>query len=303
MTPVSHTSGDDPADRRAIQGGGRVTSMKARPQDGPVPVAIAEAFVAARREARALPTFPGQIPADLAAGYAIQEAAIRLWGGDIAGWKVGKIPDELTGTLGQTRVTGPIFGDWLWTARPGVEQPAPVFVGGFAALEAEFVFELLEDAPPAKRDWTLREAEALKGRMRIGVEMAGSPLATINQLGPPVVAADFGNNNGLILGEVLDGWGEAPAATFVCESFIDGERVGQGSAAAIPGGPMESVRFLLEHCARRGRPLKAGQLVSTGAATGIHDIEAGQVGRVSFARHGSIGCRTLAATPHGRAAP
>ena len=34
----------------------------------------------------------------------------------------------------------------------------------------------------------------------MGVEMAGSPLATINELGPTVVAADFGNNNGLILG-------------------------------------------------------------------------------------------------------
>jgi len=66
---------------------------------------------------------------------------------------------------------------------------------------------------------------------------------------------------------------------------------------------MEGVRFLLEHCARRGRPLKAGQLVSTGAATGIHDIAAGQVGRVSFASHGSIGCRTFAATPRGQAAP
>jgi 2-keto-4-pentenoate hydratase len=58
------------------------------------------------------------------------------------------------------------------------------------------------------------------------------------------------------------------------------------------------VRCLLEHCARRGRPLKAGQLVSTGAATGIHDIEVGQVGRVSFASRGSISCRTFAATPH-----
>ena len=303
MTPVSHRSGEDPTNSRAIQGGSRVTSPKARSQDGPAPVAIAGSFVAARREARALPGFPGQIPPDLATGYAIQEAAIGLWGGEIVGWKVGKIPDELTEALGQTRVTGPIFRDWLWMAQPGADQPAPVFVGGFAALEAEFVFELLEDAPAAKRDWTLSEAEALKGRMRIGVEMAGSPLATINELGPTVVAADFGNNNGLILSDVLEGWGEAPAASFVCKSFIDGERVGQGSAAAIPGGPMESVRFLLEHCARRGRPLRAGQLVSTGAATGIHDIVAGQVGRVSFASHGSIGCRTFAATPHGQTAP
>jgi 2-keto-4-pentenoate hydratase len=175
-----------------------------------------------------------------------------------------------------------------------------VFDGGFAALEAEFVFELLEDAPAGKLDWTLAEALALKGRMRIGIEMAGSPLATINELGPTVVAADFGNNNGLILGGQLVDWGEFDDQAYVCEAFIDGERVGQGSAASIPGGPMESVRFQLEHTARRGRPLKAGQLISTGAATGIHDIAAGQVGRVSFGRYGAVGCRTFTATAEGK---
>jgi 2-keto-4-pentenoate hydratase len=214
---------------------------------------------------------------------------------------VGKIPDPLVAPLGQTRVTGPIFREGLWAADPDARNPTPVFVGGFAALEAEFVYELLEDAPPGKLTWSLEEAAALRGRMRIGVEMAGSPLATINELGPTVVAADFGNNNGLILGDLLDGWGDDADAAYVCEAYIDGELVGQGSAASIPGGPMESVRFLLEHTARRGRPLKAGQLVSTGAATGIHDIAAGQAGRVSFGRHGAVGCVTYAAKPGGAA--
>jgi 2-keto-4-pentenoate hydratase len=264
-------------------------------------LAIARAFVAARRSAAALPDFPGEVPATMAAGYAIQDAAIGLWDGEIVGWKVGKIPGPLVAPLGQTRVTGPIFREGLWAADPDGRNPAPVFVGGFAALEAEFVYELMEDAPPGKLVWTLKDAEALRGRMRIGVEMAGSPLATINELGPPVVAADFGNNNGLILGGLLEGWGDVADEAYVCDAYIDGELVGRGSAASIPGGPMESVRFLLEHTARRGRPLKAGQLVSTGAATGIHDILAGQAGRVSFGRHGQVGCITYAASPNGAA--
>jgi 2-keto-4-pentenoate hydratase len=280
-----------------------VESPTARPKSTTRVLAIARAFVAARRAGRALPDFPGEIPTTMEGGYAIQEAAIGLWGDDIVGWKVGKIPDELVGPLGQARVTGPIFREGLWSADPAGSNPTPVFVGGFAALEAEFVYELMEDAPPGKLAWTLAEAEQLQGRMRIGVEMAGSPLATINELGPPVVAADFGNNNGLILGGLLADWGDFVDSAYVCEAFIDGERVGQGSAASIPGGPMESVRFLLEHTARRGRPLRAGQLVSTGAATGIHDILPGQVGRVSFGRHGSVGCRAVAATPQAGRAP
>jgi 2-keto-4-pentenoate hydratase len=276
-----------------------VTSPTARSQSVPPSLAIARAFVAARRSARALPDFPGQIPTTLDQGYAIQEHAIGLWGGEIVGWKVGKIPDDLVGPLGQTRVTGPIFRESFWLADSAGRNPAPVFAGGFAAMEAEFVFELAEDAPADKLDWTLAEAERLKGRMRIGMEMAGSPLPSINELGPTVVAADFGNNNGLILGGLLADWGEFADEPYLCEAFIDGQRVGRGSAASIPGGPMESVRFQLEHTARRGRPLKAGQLISTGAATGIHDIGVGQVGRVSFGRHGAVDCRAVAATPTG----
>ena len=67
-----------------------------------------------------------------------------------------------------------------------------------------------------------------------------------------------------------------------CESFIEGKSVGKGAASDLPGGPVEALRFLAEHCAQRGRPLKAGMLISTGAATGIHDIAAGQRARVDF---------------------
>jgi 2-keto-4-pentenoate hydratase len=60
------------------------------------------------------------------------------------------------------------------------------------------------------------------------------------------------------------------------ETFIDGVSVGKGGAASIPGSPLAALAFLLGHVASRGRPLKKGMLVTTGASTGIHDIAAGR---------------------------
>ncbi len=171
----------------------------------------------------------------------------------------------------------------------------PVFQGGFAAIEAEFVFALGADAPAAKLDWTLDEARALAGEMQIGIETAGSPLASINALGPTVVDSDFGNHAGLILGRRVPDWRARSDESLTCESFIDGQSVGKGAASDLPGGPIESLRFLLEHCAKRGRPLKAGMLISTGAATGIHDIAIGQRARVDFGTLGGIECVAAAA--------
>ncbi|MEH6663490.1 MAG: 2-keto-4-pentenoate hydratase [Brevundimonas sp.] len=256
--------------------------------------AIARAFVDARIGARALPDYPGQIPQDMEAAYAVQDEAIRLWDDQIAGWKIGRIPDAWLERLKAPRLTGPIFRRAVWTAVEGEVMDFPVFEGGFAAVEAEFILKLAADAPADRTDWTAQDAADLVETLIVGVEPAGSPLATINVLGPPVVASDFGNNAGLILGQEVPDWRDR-LTDLTCETFIEGQSVGRGGAASIPGGPLEALAFLLGLNARRGRPLKAGDLISTGAATGIHDIVAGQSSRVVFDGVGEILCRAVPA--------
>ncbi|HEY0299814.1 MAG TPA: hypothetical protein VGC36_00660, partial [Rhizomicrobium sp.] len=197
--------------------------------------------------------------------------------------------------FGPGRLAGPIFRGAVRQADGRTPVRFPVFANGFAAIEAEFVFVLAQDAPPAKRDWSLAEARGLIGDMHIGIETAGSPLATINALGPAVVVSDFGNNAGLILGPRVADWRGKAEEELTCEAFIEGRPVGKGAASDLPGGPLEALRFLAGHCARRGRPLKAGHLVSTGAVTGIHEIVAGQHGSVNFGVLGTSECVAVAA--------
>ena len=253
------------------------------------PSEVARRFVSARLAARALSGFPGAIPADMAAGYAIQEAAIGLWPDEVAGWKVGRIPLELQASLNAQRVMGPVF-------RANVSQatgtPTQVFAipGGFAAVEAEYIYRMGEDAPAAKTDWTPEAALDLVEEELVGVEFAGSPLAAINVLGPRVVAADFGNNAGLILGRAIPDWRRRTDDWPPCEAWVDGKLVGRGAPSSLPGGPAASLAFLMNAVAARGRPLKRGQLVTTGAASGIHDIEAGQTARITFGDLDEIRC-------------
>ena len=258
---------------------------------------IAQRFVAARLNALALEDYPGPIPPDLASGYECQETAIALWSDAVAGWKIGRIPPEFEHKLGQARLAGPIFRREVHKAAADEVVEFGVFEGGFAAVEAEYIFELAKDAPAGQMRWSLNDAAAIAGRMLVGVEAAGSPLATINKLGPTVVVSDFGNNAGLILGPEVPNWRERTPGDLVCETFIDDKSVGRGAAANIFGGPLGALQFVAEHCARRGRPLKAGMLISTGAATGIHDIVAGQTARVEFKGIGTIRCMAKTRAP------
>ena len=260
------------------------------------PSEVARRFVTARRAARALSDFPGAIPADLAAGYRIQEAAIEIWPDRIAGWKVGRIPPELQSSLAAERVMGPVFAANVVQAG---SEPTPVFAipGGFAAVEAEYIYRMGEDAPAGKTDWRPADALALVEDELVGVEFAVSPLASINILGPRVVAADFGNNAGLILGRSIPDWRRRDDDWPPCESWVNGELVGRGAPSSIPGGPAASLAFLMNAAAARGRPLKRGQLVTTGAASGIHDIEAGQTARITFGDLDEIRCIAQPAQP------
>jgi len=262
-----------------------------------VPQEIASKLVAARREARPLDGFPGAIPRDLESAYQVQDAGIDLWDEPIGGWKVGRIPLDLEDGFGIDRLAGPIFADTVKLANSGAKIEMPMYVGGFAAIEAEFVAVIGSNAPADKLAWSTEEALAMITDLRIGLEIASSPLASINDLGPPVVVSDFGNNLGLIVGPSINNWRSRSLDTMRCGAAINGQEVGSGGAFNLTGGFVRSVQFLLELMARRGRPLRAGQMIATGQTTGIHDIGASQEGEVDFGDDGRLCVKMLPAKP------
>ncbi|MEO0607667.1 MAG: 2-keto-4-pentenoate hydratase, partial [Pseudomonadota bacterium] len=70
---------------------------------------ISDTMVGARQSRTILPSFPGDLPADLDEAYRIQDRSIGLWDDDVVAWKVGGIPPDLRPLLGQDWVTGPIY--------------------------------------------------------------------------------------------------------------------------------------------------------------------------------------------------
>jgi 2-keto-4-pentenoate hydratase len=255
---------------------------------------IAEQFVRARRAARSLPHYPGVVPADLATAYRCQEHAIARWPEQIGGWKVARIPSAQQAQYTEERLIGPAFAPNIRVAKPGCTIECPVFEGGFAAVEAEIVIRVGRDAPPGKVEWTLDEAAELVGELCIGIEIASSPLATLNDLGAGAVVSDFGNNWGVVVGAAITDWRALSEVT--AQSFIDDEFVGRGVVQLRPG-PLGALAFTLASCARRGRPLRAGAVISTGMITGVHDIRPGQRSSHVFQGLGEVGCHAVRATP------
>lgn len=238
--------------------------------------AVAAALVAARRAQTRLDGFPGELPATLTEAYEIQDAGIDLRGERVVGWKVGLIQPAWRERAGAARLVGPVVESLLAPVPAGPLVFAAV-PGGTACVEAEIVLVVGRDVPAGARDWTLADARAHVGGVRLAVELAGSPVPGINGLGPMAVAADFGNNAGVALGPAVDGATDDAWLGLDCETRVDDVLVGRATPGDAPdGGPLEAFRHALEVCTARGHALRAGDVVATGAITGVHDVIPGQ---------------------------
>jgi 2-keto-4-pentenoate hydratase len=131
----------------------------------------------------------------------------------------------------------------------------------------------------------------LEQHLLVGIEVASSPIPEINSLGPTVIAADFGNNNGLVLGSVLADWSSGAPVQLAC--YVDGDLMGEGSVENLPGGIHQGLATALNILASRGQPVRAGMVFATGAITGIHPIRPGQHCRVEVRGGPSVELRTV----------
>ena len=251
----------------------------------------AEVLVAARRGAMGLAQWPGALPETVEQAYALQGATTALWGRPVAGVKVGRITGDWIARAGADRFVGPIFADTIcWV---GAEEACvfPVISGGTALLECEVMAVMGADAP-ASGEVSAAEAGDLVADLYIGIEIAGSPVADIGGLGPYASIACFGNNNGAMIGARL---ARSLLADLRCSAWIGGEAVGQGDMHSLPGGIWAAVAFAVAQTARLGAPLRRGDVIATGALTGVHAVQAGQEGLADFGAAGQVRFRTEAA--------
>ncbi|MEN7342322.1 MAG: 2-keto-4-pentenoate hydratase [Pseudomonadota bacterium] len=256
----------------------------------PLPAAhdlISQRLVEARLRAMPLSQFPGELPGTLREAYALQSASIERWPDNVAGWKVGGIPPEHRDTLLADRLSGPIYASTVVPIGIGENRTMPIYEGGFAAVEAEFVFRLGTTILPNRHEYS-DQALINMTALHIGAEIASSPMADINRIGPVCVVCDFGNNGGLLVGPAIENWHELPLSSMTAAVSVDGALVGTANAADVEGGLLQPLKFLIALCAERGLTLTEGTYVSCGALTGIHDVSVESSARVDFGQQGSF---------------
>ena len=198
--------------------------------------------------------------------YRVQdEVFAALWPGARAvAWKAGGPSDKVEPTA------APIPPERLLISPASVAGSKMQMIG----VEAEVAFRLAKDLPPRTRPYSERAIAAAVGEVLVAIELCDTRLANWKETSGLWKLADFQNNSALVAGSGTKDWQKIDFLGQEVE-FRIGTRVAKAKGAHSFGNPFRLLPWLVAHCARRGLGLHAGDVITTGAWTGLEIAQAG----------------------------
>ena len=233
------------------------------------------------------PMRDGLEPTDVIGAYAVQTINTRFWetqGRRIVGRKAGLTAKAVQAQLGVDQPDFGVLFDDMRVADGGTLSPAHSLQ---PKAEAEIAFVLAADLPSP--DTTVEQVAAAVGSVHAAIEIVDSRIADWKITFADTVA-DNGSSAFFVLadqGLPLAGLDLASAAMVM---RYNGKEVSTGVGAAALGHPLNAAAWLARTLATRGEPLRAGDILLSGALGPMValtpgdrvDIEVAGIGACSF---------------------
>ena len=248
---------------------------------------LATALARAWRSCNAITAWPSNgRPTTRAEAYQMQDAMAAALGETIVGWKVGATSAKMREIDGHDDVIpGRMFASTTWEGTK-VDLPSERFLR--ARAETEFAFRLTRDAPLRDTPWTTIElADAVD--LHPAIEIIGNRYPPDGQRPSSLdTIADNGGGIGFVFGAAVERWQDLDFQHHRISLTVDGGEPSENFLGEMRCIPLQALADLLNHLQSRGFGMKAGDWVSTGAATVPLPVHAGARVHADFGELGRI---------------
>jgi 2-keto-4-pentenoate hydratase len=212
---------------------------------------------------------PDLRPEDLETGYAIQRALDDL-AGPAAGWKIAA-----TSKAGQEHLgaSGPMVGRLYEAQRQPSGTTLSVRGMRMRSAEPEFAFVLGEDLHARANPLRVDEVLAAVDSLVLAVEVPDSRYVDFTSVGVASLAADAMCGGHFITGPSIADWRSLDLPSQRARLVCGGEERSAGDGSSVMGDPREALTWMANEALGHGWPLRAGEIVITGAAAppiGVH---------------------------------
>ena len=210
--------------------------------------------------------------------YAIQEIVTQQLSAEISAWKTSAPDPE------SIPITAPIYSELVYIS--GAKVPASeLFVIG---IEGEIAFRIGQDLPRRKNPYSRDELIKSIAELLPAIEIVDTRMRDGFSQNKNLMLADNQSNGGLVVGESVSDWKGLDFANLKASVTVNGVTEYSGVAGNRAGDPFKLMAWAANHSAIRGRPFKAGDIVTTGTYTGILFVEPGVEVVVDFPGIGSV---------------
>ncbi|HUN69285.1 MAG TPA: fumarylacetoacetate hydrolase family protein [Burkholderiales bacterium] len=198
--------------------------------------------------------------------YRVQEAVFaQLWpGAKPAAWKAGGPSDKVEPTA------APIPPENFLLSPASVTAASMHMIG----VEAEVAYRMAQDLPPRAKPYSEKEVAAAVGEVLVTIELCATRLADWKASSGLWKLTDFQQNGALVAGSGTRDWQKIDFLKQEVE-FRIGAKVRNAKGAHPYGNPFRLLPWLVAHACRHGMGLRAGDVVTTGAWTGLESAKAG----------------------------
>ncbi len=202
------------------------------------------------------------LPRTAEEAYDVQ-SAVAAEAGVIGGWKVG------AGSPSAEPSCAPLFQTDMR------RSPAEWHVqSSDIGIEGELAFRFARPLPPREAAYGEDEVWDAIDTLHPAIELVQSRFAEPPVISPWAPLADNLSNYGFCYGVAISDWREIDFLRQPVSLVVNGAERARAIGGNAAGHPRRLLAWLANHCARRGRGVAAGDIVTTGTHTGLITLAA-----------------------------